>query len=881
LDNTFETDSTRIKPVGIVYLKCQFNNQAATLDFLVVQDNSLTSILGLKGCTALHLIKRIEELKTQEQEKQDFIEKNKDVFEGLGKFPMKFHIATRKDATPVIQNCRRIPNAKMPKYKDLLDSLEERKIIAKLDGIDCETYIHNLTLVEKTNGSLRPCLDPKYLNEDLIWDPSMIPSWTDLADSVQHKNWYTVYDLKDGFYQVELDEVSQKKCAFNTPFGCYKFLRLPFGISSASEFFQAANKKNFEGIPNLFCYIDGLLLAADTEEEMDRLNEMVVQRAREKNVKFNPEKLQYKQHEVKYLGRDISKEGVNCDPERLRALLELPAPQNKKELQSRLGMFNFVRSHIPQLSKLNAPLRELLHNNVVFQWMPNHEEAWNKIKAVLAEDIKLTMLDPKRKIILQCDASEKGLGYCLLQEKPVAFGSQALTETQQDWWQIEKEMLAILVACKKLHNLIFSYPVLVQTDHQPLVSIFKKELCKITNVRLRRMRIELLRYSLEVTYIPGKQMYMADLLSRAFLKDKVEENEELKEMVHELARNLPMSKNRKKKFQEATEDDPELQLLKQLCKKEREIRSIPENLKHYWNLRAEIAYEEGLLFLGERLIVPKKLREQILKDLHEGHIGIERTIRKARQALYWPKMSRDIEQHISQCPICEKFFKRNYKAPLIPHEIPEIPFSKLGADILDFAGKPYLIVVDYLSTWIEIKKLRDKSARSVNDAIKDIATTHGYPDEIVTDNVPFNSAECRTFAQEHDFEFNTTSPRYPQANGMAEKAVGIAKLILRKAAEEGRDYRDLLLEHRASPMTKDNVSPAQILMSRRLKTKTPLTLKKRRPKVAENFIEAVKKQQEEAKKWYDRRARRREIAFKVGDKVLREHTTRTHGSRQK
>jgi len=329
-----------------------------------------------------------------------------------------------------------------------------------------------------------------------------------------------------------------------------------------------------------------------------------------------------------------------------------------------------------------------------------------------------------------------------------------------------------------------------------------------------------------------------------------------------------MSKNRKKKFQEATEDDPELQLLKQLCKKEGEIRSIPENLKHYWNLRAEIAYEEGLLFLGERLIVPKKLREQILKDLHEGHIGIERTIRKARQALYWPKMSRDIEQHISQCPICEKFSKRNYKAPLIPHEIPEIPFSKLGADILDFAGKPYLIVVDYLSTWIEIKKLRDKSARSVNDAIKDIATTHGYPDEIVADNVPFNSAECRTFAQEHDFEFNTTSPRYPQANGMAEKAVGIAKLILRKAAEEGRDYRDLLLEHRASPMTKDNVSPAQILMSRRLKTKTPLTLKKRRPKVAENFIEAVKKQQEEAKKWYDRRARRREIAFKVGDKVV-------------
>ena len=126
--------------------------------------------------------------------------------------------------------------------------------------------------------------------------------------------------------------------------------------------------------------------------------------------------------------------------------------------------------------------------------------------------------------------------------------------------------------------------------------------------------------------------------------------------------------------------------------------------------------------------------------------------------------------------------------PLIPHEIPEIPFAKLGAHLLDHAGKPYLVIVDYLSLWIEIKREKDKSARSVIDAIKDVATTHGYPEEIVADNTPFNSAECRKFAEEHDFVINNTSPRYPKANGLAEKGVNIAKNILKKAQEEGRDY---------------------------------------------------------------------------------------------
>ena len=127
--------------------------------------------------------------------------------------------------------------------------------------------------------------------------------------------------------------------------------------------------------------------------------------------------------------------------------------------------------------------------------------------------MKLTSFDAEKTTDLQCNASQNGIGYCLMQEKPIAYGSQALTEQQKEWCQIEKEMLAITAACKKLHNnLIHGHKIVIQTDHQPLVSIFKKELSKITNLRLRRMRIKLLMYNLEVKFIPGKKMHIADLL---------------------------------------------------------------------------------------------------------------------------------------------------------------------------------------------------------------------------------------------------------------------------------------------------------------------------------------------------------------------------------
>lgn len=177
----------------------------------------------------------------------------------------------------------------------------KRGIIKPIENEDLE-WVHNLVVREKPDGKLRVSLDPKELNAILKPEVYPIPRSEEINSKLAGKKFFTVFDCKEGFYHVELDERSANLCVFNTVFGCYKFLRLPFGLSIAPQLFQKMNERNFVNIEDLIIYIDDLLIAAETEEEHDRILAQVLNRARELNIKFNETKVQYKVREVKYLG---------------------------------------------------------------------------------------------------------------------------------------------------------------------------------------------------------------------------------------------------------------------------------------------------------------------------------------------------------------------------------------------------------------------------------------------------------------------------------------------------------------------------------------------------------------------------------------------------
>ena len=158
------------------------------------------------------------------------------------------------------------------------------------------------------------------------------------------------------------------------------------------------------------------------------------------------------------------------------------------------------------------------------------------------------------------------------------------------------------------------------------------------------------------------------------------------------------------------------------------------------------------------------------------------------------------------------------REPLLPSSVPDRPWSQLGMDLLELFRKTYLLIVDYYSRWIELKLLHQLTSAAVIHQIKSVLATHGIPDVIVSDNGPqFASSEFARFANDYGFTHVTSSPKYPQANGEAERAVRTVKQLLKK----NKDPYIALLMYRTTPL-QNGSSPAELLMSRKLQTKVPV-----------------------------------------------------------
>lgn len=211
-------------------------------------------------------------------------------------------------------------------------------------------------------------------------------------------------------------------------------------------------------------------------------------------------------------------------------------------------------------------------------------------------------------------------------------------------------------------------------------------------------------------------------------------------------------------------------------------------LRPYWENRTHFSIVDDLLLCDERLVIPKPMRPEILECIHTGYLGIPKCRARALASVWWPGLS-----------------------------FPSRPWERLAADLFELAGKVYLIVVDYYSRWFEIRRLNDQSSSRVISVLKELFSTHGIPDIIVSDNGPqFSSDAFRLFTTEYDFIHVTSSPKYPRANGEVERAVRTVKALLRK----NEDPYPALLAYRSTPL-QNGFSPSELLMGRRLRTKVP------------------------------------------------------------
>ena len=396
---------------------------------------------------------------------------------------------------------------------------------------------------------------------------------------------------------------------------------------------------------------------------------------------------------------------------------------------------------------------------------------------------------------------------------------------EKNYAQIEKETLSIVFGVERFHEYLYGRQFTVINDHQPLKSIFNKSISQCPP-RIQRFFLKLQKYDFDLEYAPGKTMVVSDALSRAYLKDRSSpelEESDLIHHVHSILDSLPISTARLTQLQKETASDPVLQQLKQftLTGWPQRKQQIPPAVKPYYAIRGEISHNEGLLLKGQRIIIPASLRPTMKAIIHQGHNGIARCKSRARQSIYWPGMNSEIDNLVSRCPQCLTHRNQQQKETLIQHTVPKVPWTKVASDLFTLYGHSYVIVTDYTSKYIEIERLPDKSSLNVVNKIKKIFARHGIPKELYTDNGPEYTAQSfKRFAKEWDFKHITSSPHFPQSNGLVERAIQTVKKSLKKAHDGNEDPYLTLLILNTTPGS-DGASPAMRLFNHQPRTTLP------------------------------------------------------------
>ena len=690
-----------------------------------------------------------------------------------------------------------------------------------------------MVAVPKKDGKLRICLDPRDLNKAIRREHYPLPTIEDVATRLHGAKVFTVLDVSKGFWHVEMEDESSFLTAFNTPFGRYRWKRMPFGLCSAPEVFQRRMHELIEGLRGVEVVADDFVVVGfgDTHEvatrDHDHNLEEFLQRCAERGIKLNSNKINLRSRAVPFIGHVATDKGLCVDPAKVKAITEMPQPADVAGVQRLLGMVQYLAKFLPHLSDITKPIRDLTQKDVAWVWDQAQEKAFATLKEAITSTPVLRYYNLSEEVTLQCDASQTGLGAALLQDgQPVAYASRALTDAETRYAQIEKELLAIVFACDRFDAYIYGRnEVHVESDHQPLEMIMQKPLSRAPK-RLQRMLLQLQKYSLKVRYKKGSLMHLADTLSRAYVCEvsPSAEVQEIEEIDHTLS--LALAPDDIERLRYASAQDVAIQDLCRVIQRgwPSSKAGLPDAARPYFDCRDEMTVQDKLVFKGPAVIIPAVLRAEMMAKCHATHIGIEGCIRRARESMYWPRMSSELKEYISKCDICLAHQSSPPKETIWQHEIIARPWAKVGADLCDCNGRTLLVMCDYFSGFIEVERLQSTTTSAVSMVLKIMFARYGIPNVLVTDNGPqFASAEFAAFATMWGFEHVTSSPRYPQSNGKAENAVKTIKRLFGKCQEARQSEYQALLDWRNTPTEGFGTSPAQRFFGRRCRTLLPMT----------------------------------------------------------
>jgi len=838
-------NGTEIKQYGTVNLKLRYKpicSEWTTTEFFVgdtsgpvIMGNKTSQQTGIITVNAVHGVACQPTLKVFEisqdvapiGSKETLMDMYPDRFEGLGKFPGKYHIDVRPDVKPVVKPPRKYPIHLKSEIQESLDEMVKLQVIEPIPEAESTEWLNSLAFSRKESGKLRVCLDPRDLNVAVKRTFHRTPTIEEITHRLSGARVFSKLDARHGYWSIQLDDESSKLTSFCGPNGRYRFRRLPFGLKVSQDVFQEKMDLILAGCSGTMNIADDILVFGRDVQEHDRNLHNLMRRAQSHGLVLNGDKCVIQTDSVNFFGMIYTTKGLRPDPKKCQEIRNLPSPTDVKSLQQFLGMIQYLAPFIPKLSDKTYVLRDLVKKESDFCWMANHEAVFEALKEEICRNVTLNYFDPTLPTKVQVDASKKGLGAALIQvdsgkEKIIAFASKALTPVEERYANIEREMLAVVFGAERFHTFLYGSTFIIESDHKPLESIQLKNLAQAPP-RLQRMLLRLQAYDMTIKYRPGKQLQLADAMSR-LNPVKSGTTIKLEKTVHAVQWSDAMTSE----LQRRTDDDPELRPLKEVI-----VNGWPENsnvlpkcVRPYWSMKDFLTVEDGIILKCDRIVIPEKLRDDILTRLHASHQGIEKTRLRARTSVYWRGIDRDIENLIQGCSVCLEFSRSEQKETMMGHTVPSGPWQDVGTDLFDLDGDCYLIVADYYSKMPFIRRLTSESSRAVIAKLRTLFSEHGVPETVYSDGGPcYASSEFAKFAESWGFKHVMSSPRYPQSNGFIERTIQTVKNIMKKARAVNIDVELALLCARATPIDGQIGSPSELLYNRMIRTNLPVRIR--------------------------------------------------------
>ena len=492
----------QLKNLGYFQTEVEYRNQKYCVDMFVV-DHDSPSLMSRSLACEMNLIKRVD-----------------DVTSSIGLMqcdPVKIHV--KRDAIPYsVSTPRRIPLPMMAKVENELNRMENEGVIIK--QTEPTEWCSPIVPVLKPNGQVRLCVDLKKLNMAIERERYVIPTLQDIFHNMNGSAVFTSLDAASGYWQMPLDENSSKLTTFITPFGRYRFTRVPFGISIASEIYQREMSRILRGLDGIEVYQDDIIIHGKDARQHDERLRKTLDIINMNGIKLNQKKCKYRQSSITFLGHRIDANGIFAHEDKIKAIVDMTAPTNVPELRSFMGMVNFMARFIPSLSTIMEPLSRLLKSDQEWTWDAQQEDAFAAVKNAMTKSTALAFYDHNRPTKLSSDASSYGLGAVILQEidgefRPVEYASRTLTNAERHYAQIEKELLGVVWACERFSRYLVGLDkFIIETDHKPLIPIINVKDLDGTPIRCQRLLIRLMRYNGVAQFSPGKTLVLADLLSR-------------------------------------------------------------------------------------------------------------------------------------------------------------------------------------------------------------------------------------------------------------------------------------------------------------------------------------------------------------------------------